>query len=123
MQRKPLIIIKPKVVVDSYEEQGANILCDCYIPGTEEELDFTVTHQELYDFMTGDRKKVWVSIDAETCEPVTFIEWLATASKREIMTASEDLINKREKRSGVAEIPDLFATLGNILNPSLSKTA
>lgn len=111
---------EPKLAVEEYRQSGEQIECDCFIPGDNRDDTFTkmVSLVELYYHVKGEKNRVWVTNqgDSENCYPVMFDQWYED-NRYNLHEVLADIINKKEGRNLVAEMPDVFATLGKILNP------
>jgi len=118
-----------KLVVDFYTECAdiqaslpfGVLTCQCYIPGDESEsyIEKEVRMSELYDFVKGDKNKVWVTgNDHENTAPVDFYDWYSNMRMSvEMNSLLSDLINRKEKRTSMMDLPDIFGALGKILKP------
>lgn len=113
-----------KLSVDIYEEQGDTLVCQCFTPGVTGEgsyIEKTVTFDELRQFI-GDKVFCTYANDTQDGEPVPFEVWYNNNRySEEVNDALADIINKREGRKELADMPDIFASLPAILNPFTNK--
>lgn len=110
---------QPKLAVEEYRACGSQIECDCFVPGENRDDTFIkmVSLGELYYHVKGDDGKVWVTYqgDSENCNPVTFDEWY-DGNKTSLHDVLADIINKRESRELMAELPDVKSAINNIIS-------
>jgi hypothetical protein len=118
MSKLSNILNKAKLIVDEYEEcpKLAKIICFCYTNEAEHEeyIVKEVSMAELFNHVTGDKNKVWVTTTPEDVEPVSFNEWYSEVSKQDLFKILGEVINKREKRGD--GLPDIGSAIAKVAN-------
>lgn len=110
---------KTKILVDHYQLLGDRLACDCLIAEPFQTFEREVTYEEIYNHVVINGRVV---MDNGT--QITFVEYLSELGIQDTCNLCAEIINKREKRNEISEMPDIFSTLGAILNPSaLNKVA
>lgn len=105
-----------KALVDNFEENNGVYTCDCIIPETGEEFTRTVTNHDIEAHL-GFMVDVTNQNDTQECEPVMWYDHFYEMGITEKCSLFADIINKREKRNIISDMPDVFERLSAILNP------
>lgn len=122
---KVTISDQTKVLVEHFEENNGVFTCDCLIADSGETFERTVTHTEIEQHL-GFMVDVTNPCDTQDSEPVMWYEYFSEMGISEKCSLFAEMINKREKRNIISDMPDVFARLGEILNPfsdTIKKTA
>ena len=109
-----------KLSVDDYEvnEKTGVYTCQCYTPGDPNEKGYTektVTTQELKEHLCDKFGKIDVTLknDWQSVQPVMFWAWINEASTAQVYDVLTDIINKREGRVELADLPEAFAGIAH----------
>lgn len=126
---KPICMTKVKnsnqtrVLVEDFTENNGVYTCDCLIASTGESFEKEVSNEQIEAHL-GFMVDVTNQCDTQENEPVMWWEYFSELCISDKCSLFAEIINKREKRNIISEMPDVFNQLAAILNPfSNRKTA